>query len=65
MKIAPRVYLFTSLDWVKESVETWLGDVYWSKDLSVLSINASAEEIGGIIEGDAILFNALNHYDFD
>ena len=61
----PRVYLFTSLYWVKESIETWLTEVYWDKDLSVLSINASAEEIGGIIEGGAILFNALNHYDFD
>lgn len=43
----PRVFLFTSLDWAKEGIETWLGEVYWDKDLSVLAINFSAEEFGG------------------
>ena len=51
----PRVYLFTSLDWVKEGVETWLGEVYWNKDLSVLAINADAEEVGGKIDGGEVL----------
>ncbi len=51
----PRVYLFTSLDWVKECVETWLGEIYWDKDLSVLSINATAEELGGAVDGGEVL----------
>ena len=51
----PRVYLFTSLDWVKECVEILLGEIYWDKDLSVLSINATAEEFGGEINGCEVL----------
>lgn len=50
-----RVYLFTSLDWVKEGMETWLGEIYRDKDLSVLSIDATAEELGGEINGGEVL----------
>ena len=55
----PYVYLFTSLDWVKEGIETWLGAVYWDEDLSVLSINATAEELGGEVNGGEVLVNRL------
>ncbi len=51
----PRVYLFTSLEWVKECVETWLREVYWDKDLSVLAINATAKELDGEINGGEVL----------
>ena len=53
------VYLFTSLEWVKEGIETWLGEVYWNEDLSVLSINATAEELGGEVNSGEVLVNRL------
>ena len=51
----PRVYLFTSLKWVKEGIETWLGEVYWNKDLSVLSINSTAKKLCGEKCGGEVL----------
>lgn len=51
----PYVYLFTSLDWVKEGVETWLGEVYWDKDLSVLAIKATPKELGADVNGGEVL----------
>ena len=50
----PRIYLFTSLEWVKESIETWFGEVYWNKDLSFLSINTTPKEIGGEVHGGEV-----------
>lgn len=55
----PRVYLFTSLEWVKECVETWLSEVYWNKDLSVLSIDATVEDLGGTVDGGEVLINGI------
>ena len=55
----PRVYLFTSLEWVKECVETWLREVYWDKDLSVLAINATAKELGGEVNGGEVLVEGV------
>ena len=55
----PHVYLFTSLGWAKESIETWLGEVYRDKDLSVLSVDAVPEEIGGEVHGGEVLVDKV------
>ncbi len=57
----PRIYLFTSLKWVKECIETWLGEVYWNKDLSVLSINSTAKKLGGEKCGGEVLVEKPIH----
>ena len=43
----PRVYLFNNLEYVEEAVITWLGEVYWNVDLSVLAVDATADSLGG------------------
>lgn len=44
---------------MKEGIETWLGEVYWNEDLSVLSINATAKELGGEVNSGEVLMNRL------